>query len=90
MNDLLYVLEFVFNAVRSIGVFFIIGISIASLIKTFKLDAHLKKVFEARKESSIPIAAVTGTVSPLCSCGVIPAIAALLVAGVPLAPIMAF
>lgn len=90
MNEIIYILEFVLNAVRSIGLFFIIGISIASLIKTLKLDVYLRKAFETRKAASIPIAAGTGTFSPLCSCGVIPAIAALLASGVPLAPIMAF
>ena len=31
-----------------------------------------------------------GALSPFCSCGVVPVIAALLVSGVPLAPVMAF
>ena len=35
-------------------------------------------------------AALAGGISPFCSCGVIPLIAALLGAGVPLAPVMAF
>ena len=35
-------------------------------------------------------AAVFGSLAPLCSCGVIPLIAALLAAGVPLGPVMAF
>ena len=36
------------------------------------------------------LAAVVGALSPFCSCGVIPLIAAMLRAGVPLAPVMAF
>ena len=90
MNEIMYILDFVFEAIRSIGLFFIIGIAIASLIKTFQLDVYLRKIFESNKRVSIPIASGTGTFSPLCSCGVIPAIAALLASGVPLAPIMAF
>lgn len=35
-------------------------------------------------------AALVGALSPFCSCGVIPLVAALLAAGVPLAPVMAF
>ena len=38
----------------------------------------------------ILVAAVFGALSPFCSCGVIPLIAALLSMGVPLAPVMAF
>ena len=90
MNTIIYILEFVFHSISSIGLFFIIGISIASIIKTFQLDMYLRKAFEANKRASIPIASGTGTFSPLCSCGVIPAVAALLASGVPLAPIMAF
>lgn len=90
MNTIIYILEFVFSAISSIGLFFIIGITIASLIKTFQLDTFLRKAFEANKRASIPIASGTGTFSPLCSCGVIPAVAALLASGVPLAPIMSF
>ena len=90
MNTIIYIFEFVVSAISSIGLFFILGISIASLIKTFHLDMYLRKAFEANKKASIPIASGTGTFSPLCSCGVIPAVAALLASGVPLAPIMAF
>ena len=38
----------------------------------------------------IAFAATMGALSPFCSCGVIPLIAALLAMGVPLAPVMAF
>ena len=90
MNEIIYILAFVREAVAGIGLFFIIGITLASLIKTFQLDAYLRKAFETNARAAIPIASGTGTFSPLCSCGVIPAIAALLASGVPLAPIMAF
>lgn len=90
MSEMIFILEFVLNAVRNIGLFFITGISIASIIRTFRLDKSLRKAFEVRTSASIPIAAGAGAFSPLCSCGVIPAIAALLASGVPLAPIMSF
>ena len=38
----------------------------------------------------IIVASLMGALSPFCSCGVIPVIAALLATGVPLAPVMAF
>jgi len=90
MELIIYVFDFVVSAISGIALFFIVGIAIASLIKTFHLDVYLKKIFETNKRASIPIASGTGTLSPLCSCGVIPAVAALLASGVPLAPIMAF
>ena len=39
---------------------------------------------------AIIAATVVGAVSPLCSCGVVPVIPALLAGGVPLAPVMSF
>ena len=38
----------------------------------------------------IAAAALFGSLSPFCSCGVIPIVAGLLGVGVPLAPVMAF
>lgn len=90
MNDIIYILEFVFSSIKSIIIFFSIGISLATLIKVKQLDQKMQTFFANKNRTSIPIAVGTGSLSPLCSCGVIPAIAALLTAGVPLAPIMAF
>jgi uncharacterized membrane protein YraQ (UPF0718 family) len=39
---------------------------------------------------SVVLATLIGAVSPFCSCGVVPVVAALLTGGVPLAPVMAF
>ncbi|SMP66382.1 permease [Anoxynatronum buryatiense] len=89
-ETILFVLMFTVNAVKSIFPFFLLSISVASLIKTLKLEQSFKKAFKGRELVSIPVAAGTGAFSPLCSCGVIPAIAAMLAAGIPLAPIMAF
>lgn len=89
-NELIYILNFILSAIKSVGIFFVLGISIASLIKTFQLDSYLKKAFEGKTAASIPIATSAGAFSPLCSCGVIPAIASLLSSGVPIATIMAF
>ncbi len=86
----MFILQFMYNAVKNMALFFAIGISIAALVKTLKFDRKLNKVLEGKKVSSVPIATGVGAFSPLCSCGVIPAIAALLASGVPLAPIMAF
>ena len=89
-NTFIFVASFVLNAVRGLFPFFLLSVSVASLIKTFKLEQYFKKAFQGRQLASVPIAAGTGAFSPLCSCGVIPAIAAMLAAGIPLAPIMSF
>ena len=47
-------------------------------------------MFTGNSMSMIIAAAAFGALSPFCSCGVIPLIAALLTMGVPLAAVMAF
>lgn len=90
VEEVRFILFFMANAVKNLSVFFFIGIGLATLIKTQGYDKKLHHLIANKKGASIPVAVGAGSFSPLCSCGVIPAIAALLTAGVPLAPIMAF
>lgn len=53
-------------------------------------DNLIGRVFAGRPVMMVVVAALFGALSPFCSCGVIPIIAALLTMGVPLAPVMAF
>lgn len=53
-------------------------------------DNLIARAFSGSAWVMIPLAALAGAISPFCSCGVIPLIAALLAMGVPLAPVMAF
>ena len=90
METITYVIQFVLEAVLSLAPFFMLSVAVASLIKTLKLEVYFEKAFRGRQAASVPVAAGTGAFSPLCSCGVIPTIAAMLAAGIPMAPIMAF
>jgi uncharacterized membrane protein YraQ (UPF0718 family) len=53
-------------------------------------DALVARAFAGREGRMIPLAAIVGGLTPFCSCGVIPLVAGLFGAGVPLAPVMAF
>jgi uncharacterized protein len=53
-------------------------------------DALAARVFTGRQSRMVVVASVIGALLPFCSCGVIPLVAGLLAAGVPLAPVMAF
>jgi uncharacterized membrane protein YraQ (UPF0718 family) len=53
-------------------------------------DALIARAFAGRETAMIPLAAIVGGLTPFCSCGVIPLVAGLFGAGVPLAPVMAF
>ena len=70
--------------------FFALAIGIAAYAKASAADALVARAFGGSPLRSTVLASLVGAVSPFCSCGVIPLIAAMLRAGVPLAPVMAF
>jgi len=70
--------------------FFLLAIGFAAYAKATQADAVIAKVFSGHPLRATILAALVGAVSPFCSCGVIPLIAAMLGAGVPIAPVMAF
>ena len=70
--------------------FFIFAIGLAAYAKASGADAIIAGVFSGNPVRATVLAAFVGALSPFCSCGVIPLIAAMLGAGVPLAPVMAF
>lgn len=83
-------LRFTAESLWSIAPFLMISIGVAAFAKATGLDAQIGRAFAGRPRSAILMAAAVGALSPFCSCGVIPLIAGLLQAGVPLAPVMAF
>jgi uncharacterized membrane protein YraQ (UPF0718 family) len=70
--------------------FFALAIGIAAYAKATSADSLIAKAFSGNPVRATVLAALVGAISPFCSCGVIPLIAAMLGAGVPLAPVMAF
>ena len=70
--------------------FFILAIALAAGAKASSADSLIAAAFSGNPVRATMLAALVGAISPFCSCGVIPLIAALLGAGVPLAPVMAF
>ncbi len=70
--------------------FFMLAIGLAAYAKATGADEIIAGVFSGNPVKATVLAAFVGALSPFCSCGVIPLIAAMLGAGVPLAPVMAF
>jgi len=68
----------------------LLSIAVAAWTRASGADQLVARVFSGRPVRMIVLAAAFGGLSPFCSCGVIPLIAALLGMGVPLAPVMAF
>ena len=63
---------------------------VAAAARAAGADALAARAFTGRQGRMIVVASLIGALLPFCSCGVIPLVAGLLSAGVPLAPVMAF
>ncbi|MGG7568181.1 permease [Rhodovulum sp. DZ06] len=81
---------FVADAGLGIAPFLLASVAFAAWAAATGADNLIAKAFSGAPAAAILGAALAGAVSPFCSCGVIPLIAALLAMGVPLAPVMAF
>jgi hypothetical protein len=73
-----------------IAPYFVLAVAFAGAAKATGGDAHIARVFAGKSWITIIAASLAGALSPFCSCGVIPLIAAMLASGVPLGPVMAF
>lgn len=78
------------GALNSIAPFLAASILIAAWAGATGADNLIARAFTGAPAMMIAMGALAGGLSPFCSCGVIPLIAALLAMGVPLAPVMAF
>ena len=83
-------LSFVGKNVWSILPFFLLSVGISAWVTVSGFADRIKAVFNRREKIAVAGAAIVGATVPLCSCGVIPLIAAMLASGVPLGPVMAF
>lgn len=89
-TEILKIIDFMINAFIHIWPYLIITIPIAVAVNMSGASKHIKRAFDAGPIAAILLATLVGAFSPFCSCGVIPVIAALLIGGVPLPPVMAF
>jgi len=70
--------------------YLVLSISIAAWANATGADNLIARAFTGAPLLMIGLGALAGGISPFCSCGVIPLIAALLAMGVPLSAVMAF
>ena len=83
-------LAFTVQALLQIAPFLLLSVALTAYAKASGADALIARAFNGRQATMIVAAALIGALSPFCSCGVIPVIAALLAMGVPLPAVMAF
>src|SRR6056297_3554288 len=70
--------------------YLVLSIAIAAWAGATSADNLIAKAFTGAPLLMVGLGALAGGLSPFCSCGVIPLIAALLAMGVPLSAVMAF
>lgn len=83
-------LEFIGGNLLRLGPVLLGSATLAAYLKAARSDALLRRAIGGNAALAVTGAALLGALSPFCSCGVVPIVAGLLAAGVPLAPIMAF
>jgi uncharacterized membrane protein YraQ (UPF0718 family) len=70
--------------------FLLISVLLAAWLKASGADQLIALAVSRKPLAAILIATLAGAFSPFCSCGVVPVVASLLAAGVPLSAVMAF
>jgi len=83
-------LGFMLRHLLEVSPFLLLSIAIAAYANASGADNLIARAFQGKLAVMIPVASLIGALSPFCSCGVIPLIAALLSMGVPVAAVMAF
>lgn len=81
---------FVTENVIAVAPWFFLSIGLGVTVRAMNLADGLSRAIAQRPLAAIAAAVGIGAFAPFCSCTVVPVVAGLLVAGVPLAPVMAF
>lgn len=89
-DPILEIASFIASAFWQIWPYLLITIPLAVGVRLSGASKYISRAFQAQPVIAILLATAVGAFSPFCSCGVIPVIAALLIGGVPLAPVMSF
>ncbi|MBT3189504.1 MAG: hypothetical protein HN736_09550 [Anaerolineae bacterium] len=90
LDQLIIIIDYVVDSFIHIWPYLLVTIPIAVAVNMSGASNYISKAFSARPIVSIFLATFVGAFSPFCSCGVIPVVAAMLIGGVPLAPVMSF
>lgn len=90
MSTILEILDYVIESFIHIWPYLLITIPIAVAVQMSGAAKYINQAFTVRPLMAIFLATLVGAFSPLCSCSVVPVVAAMLIGGVPLAPVMSF
>ena len=90
MSHIVQIGEFIYQAFARIWPYLVLSIPFAVILRRSGLGEKLRGAFSARPVIAVFLATAAGAFGPFCSCSVIPIISSMLVAGIPLAPVMSF
>lgn len=83
-------LRFTLRNLLDVAPFLALSVGVAAYAKATGAENLIARAFQGRIPAMVVFASLMGALSPFCSCGVIPLIAAMLSMGVPLPAVMAF
>lgn len=89
-TEVQFLFNFVLENLVQIWPYLLITIPVAVAVQLSGASKYIRRALTARPLLAIVLATAVGAFSPFCSCSVIPVVAALLIGGVPLAPVMSF
>ncbi|UCC61431.1 MAG: permease [Anaerolineae bacterium] len=89
-DQILTIANSMVTAFLHIWPYLLLTIPLAVAVQMSGASKYISRSLQARPIVAVFLATAVGAFSPFCSCGVIPVVAALLISGVPLAPVMSF
>lgn len=85
-----HIVRFVVESMLAITPLVLPGVVLTAWIMSSGADAYIARAFDGRFVYALVAASAVGAVTPVCGVTVLPLMAGLLAAGIPLAPVMAF
>jgi uncharacterized membrane protein YraQ (UPF0718 family) len=89
-DQLIAIGDLIVTSILHIWPYLLVTIPLAVAVRISGASKYISRAFQPRPLLAILLATAVGAFSPFCSCGVVPVVAALLISGVPLAPVMSF
>jgi uncharacterized membrane protein YraQ (UPF0718 family) len=89
-DQIMTIADLIVESFLHIWPYLLVTIPLAVGVRMSGASKQISRAFQARPILAIFLATAVGAFSPFCSCGVVPVVAALLISGVPLAPVMSF
>ncbi len=86
--DLLFNKHGILSELRDVLPYFLAGVLIAGYLRTYKVAVKLQATLRKYGIASVFLASFVGIITPLCACGTVTTALSLLIAGIPLAPVM--